>query len=104
MKKALDIINKHISDETFSVDVFADEIAMSRFQLRRKLLALVGESPSDLIRRIRLTKAAKLIEQNFGNISEIAAEVGFNNPANFAHSFKVHFGVPPSEYLNSKKE
>ena len=103
LKKALDIINKHISDETFSVDVFADEIAMSRFQLRRKLLALVGESPSDLIRRIRLTKAAKLIEQNFGNISEIAAEVGFNNPANFAHSFKVHFGVSPSEYLNSKK-
>jgi signal transduction histidine kinase/ligand-binding sensor domain-containing protein/DNA-binding response OmpR family regulator len=103
LKKALDIINKHISDETFSVDVFADEIAMSRFQLRRKLLALVGESPSDLIRRIRLTKAAILLEQNFGNISEIAAEVGFNNPANFAHSFKVHFGVSPSEYLNSKK-
>ena len=103
LKKALDIINNHISDETFSVDVFANEIAMSRFQLRRKLIALVGESPSDLIRRIRLTRAAKLLEQNFGNISEIAAEVGFNNPANFAHSFKVHFGVSPSEYLNSKK-
>ncbi len=103
LKKAIDIINKQISDETFSVDAFADEIAMSRFQLRRKLVALVGESPSDLIRRIRLTKAAKLLEQNFGNISEIAAEVGFNNPANFAHNFKTHFGVSPSEYLNSKK-
>ena len=103
LKKASDIINEHISDETFGVDAFADKIAMSRFQLRRKLLALVGASPSDLIRIIRLTKAAKLIEQNFGNISEIAAEVGFNNPANFAHGFKVHFGVSPSEYLNSKK-
>ena len=76
---------------------------MSRSQLRRKLVALVGESPGDLIRSIRLRKAAKLIEQNFGNISEIAAEVGFNNPANFAHSFKTYFGVSPSEYLNSKK-
>jgi AraC-like DNA-binding protein len=76
---------------------------MSRFQLRRKLVALIGEAPSDLIRRIRLTKAAKLIEKNFGNISEIAAEVGFNNPANFAHSFKIHFGISPSDYLNTKK-
>jgi signal transduction histidine kinase/ligand-binding sensor domain-containing protein/AraC-like DNA-binding protein len=103
LKKALDIINKHISDETFSVDVFADEIAMSRSQLGRKLVALVGESPGDLIRRIRLTKAAKLIEEDFGNISEIAAEVGFNNPSNFARSFRTQFGVPPSDYLGSKK-
>jgi YesN/AraC family two-component response regulator len=103
LNKALDIINKHISDETFSVDLFAEEIAMSRSQLRRKLVALIGKSPGDLIRSIRLTKAAKLLEQHFGNISEIAAEVGFNNPANFAHSFKSYFGVSPSEYLNSKK-
>jgi AraC-like DNA-binding protein len=103
LKKALDIIDKHISDENFSVDVFAEEIAMSRSQLRRKLVALVGESPGDLIRCIRLRKAAKLIEQNFGNISEIAAEVGFNNPANFARGFKTEFGVSPTEYLNSKK-
>jgi DNA-binding response OmpR family regulator len=103
LKKALDLIKNHISDDSFSVDVFAEEISMSRYQLRRKLVALVGEAPSDLIRRIRLTKAAKLIEENFGNISEIAAEVGFNNPANFAHSFKTQFGVSPSDYLNSKK-
>jgi signal transduction histidine kinase/ligand-binding sensor domain-containing protein/AraC-like DNA-binding protein len=103
LKKALDVINKHISDETFSVDLFSEEIAMSRSQLRRKLVALVGKAPGDLIRTIRLTKAAKLLQQNFGNISEIAAEVGFNNPANFAHSFKTYFGVSPSEYLNSEK-
>ena len=103
LKKAFDIIDKHISDETFSVDLFVEEIAMSRSQLRRKLVALIGKSPGDLIRTIRLTKAAKLLEQNFGNISEIAAEVGFNNPANFSYSFKTHFGVSPSEYLNSKK-
>ncbi|OGU63691.1 MAG: hypothetical protein A2W30_05595 [Ignavibacteria bacterium RBG_16_36_9] len=103
LKKAINIINKHISDDSFAVDTFAEEIAMSRSQLRRKLVALVGEAPSDLIRSIRLRKAAKLIEQNFGNISEIAAEVGFNNPANFARSFKTQFGVSPSDYLNSKK-
>ena len=76
---------------------------MSRSQLRRKLEAVAGEAPSDLIRKMRMTKASKLIEQKFGNISEIAAEVGYNNPANFARSFKTHFGVSPSEYPNNKR-
>jgi signal transduction histidine kinase/ligand-binding sensor domain-containing protein/DNA-binding response OmpR family regulator len=98
IKKALDIIYKHISDSTFSVDVFTDEIAMSKAQLTRKLNAMVGESPGDLIRKIRMIKAAKLIKEKFGNISEIAVEVGYNNPSNFAQVFKKHFGVSPSEY------
>jgi AraC-like DNA-binding protein len=45
-----------------------------------------------------LTKAAKLIDEKFGNISEIAWEVGFSNPANFAKSFRHQFGILPSEY------
>jgi signal transduction histidine kinase/ligand-binding sensor domain-containing protein/DNA-binding response OmpR family regulator len=98
LEKINSIINDHISDGGFSVDAFADETGMSRSQLHRKLVSLIGESPGDLIRRIRLAKAAKLIEQNFGNISEIALEVGFNNPANFAQSFKKQFGVSPTEY------
>lgn len=98
LEKAISIINNHISDSGFSVDLFADEVGMSRSQLHRKLISLIGESPGDLIRRIRLTKASKLIDQSFGNISEIALEVGFNNPANFAQSFKKHFGVSPTEY------
>jgi len=98
LSRAIEIIHSHISDTTFSVDIFSDEIGMSRSQLLRKLTALVGESPSDLIRRIRLSKAAKLIEEKFGNISEIAIEVGFSNPANFSRSFGRQFGVSPSEY------
>lgn len=103
LQNAVDIINKNISDEDFNVQMFADSMAMSRSQLHRKLIALIDESPGDLIRRIRLTKAAKLIEQNFGNISEIALEVGYNNPANFTRSFTSHFGVSPSQYQNNKK-
>ncbi|MCW8814297.1 MAG: ATP-binding protein, partial [Chlorobium sp.] len=98
LKKAIKIIHEHISDTSFSVDIFADEIAMSRSQLHRKLVALMGEAPSDLIRRVRLSRAAKLIENKFGNISEIALEVGFANPANFANSFRRQFNVSPSEY------
>ena len=98
LKKILEIINGHISDSGFSTDKLADEIGLSRSQLHRKLVSLIGESPGDLTRRIRLSKAAKLIEEKFGNISEIALEVGFSNPANFAQSFRHQFGVSPSEY------
>jgi signal transduction histidine kinase/ligand-binding sensor domain-containing protein/DNA-binding response OmpR family regulator len=103
LNKLTEIISKHISDTSFNVDMFSDEIGMSRSQLHRKLVALVGEPPSDLIRRIRLSKAAGLIIKKFGNISEIALEVGFNNPANFANSFRKQFGVSPSEYENRIK-
>jgi len=98
ISKAIEIINEHISNENFDVNTFAKEIGLSRVQLHRKLVALIGHSSSDLIRIIRLTKATKLIQNNFGNISEVALEVGFNNPANFAKAFRAHFGVSPSEY------
>ena len=71
---------------------------MSRRNLERKLTSLTGESPAEIIKRIRLTRASKLILQKSGNISEIALEVGFSNPANFAQSFRHQFGVSPSEY------
>ena len=96
--KAIEIINNHISDENFDVNTFAKEIGLSRVQLHRKLVALIGHSPGDVIRLVRLTKAAKLIQSKFGNISEIALEVGFNNPANFAKAFRIQFGTSPSEY------
>ena len=103
LTKALEIIQKHISDEHFNVDVFANEIALSRVQLHRKLVALIGHPPGDFIRIVRLTKAAKLVKSNFGNISEIALEVGFSNPANFAKAFRTQFGVSPTKFKNNSE-
>jgi DNA-binding response OmpR family regulator len=102
LQKALSVINIHISDTSFGVEMFADNMAVSRSLLLKKIDALLGESPNELIRRIRLNKAARLIEKDHGNISEIALEVGFNNPSYFAEAFKKQFGVAPSQYHQSK--
>ena len=67
----------------------------------RKIIALTGESPSDIIKRVRVTRASKLLKQKFGNISEIALEVGFSNPAYFSKCFREQFGLTPSEYENN---
>jgi len=98
LQKVLDNINQRISDSSLSVESLVENLALSRSVLQRKILSLVGETPGELIRRIRLKKAASLIEQNFGNISEIALEVGFNNPAYFSEAFKKQFGLSPSQY------
>ncbi len=98
LKDAITIINEHISDLGFGVQTFAAELAVSRSVLHRKLDSLIGESPSDLIRRLRLNKAAALIEQNWGNMAEISLEVGFTNPSYFAKRFQKQFGFPPSRY------
>ena len=98
LKKILDIINKHISDSNFSVELLAEEISLSRSVLQRKINSLVGESPGELIRRLRLNKAAELIKHGYGNLSEIALEVGYNNPSHFSEAFKRQFGTTPSRF------
>lgn len=102
LQEAIKVINEHISDISFSVEMFAAELAVSRSVLHRKLDSLVGESPSELIRRLRLNKAAKLIEQKWGNMAEISLEVGFANPSYFAKRFQKQFGFPPSQYHQKK--
>ena len=98
LQKVFEIINQHISDASLSVELLTEDLALSRSVLQRKILSLVGETPGELIRRIRLKKAASLIEQKFGNLSEISLEVGFNNPAYFSEAFKKLFGMSPSQY------
>lgn len=100
LKKTVAIITEHISDTSFGVEMLAENMAVSRSLLLKKIEALIGEPPSELIKRIKLNKAAKLIEKNFGNISEVALEVGFNNPSYFAECFRKQFGFSPSQYHN----
>jgi len=101
LQNVIRIINNHISDTAFGVEMLADEVSMSRRNLDRKLVAVTGDAPGDLIRRIRLMYAAELITRNFGNISEIALEAGFSSPAYFSKCFREQFGLAPSEYIHN---
>ncbi len=96
--RAFEMITHHIADTSFNVEAFSENLAISRSVLYKKIISLTGESPVELIRRIRLEKAKELIQKKFGNLSEIALEVGFSNPAYFSDCFKKQFGVPPSQY------
>jgi DNA-binding response OmpR family regulator/two-component sensor histidine kinase len=102
LQRVIEIIKANISNTEFNVEMLTEQIAVSRSLLNKKVVSLTGEPPKDLIKRIRLTKAVELIEKKFGNLSEIALEVGFDNPAYFSECFKKQFGVPPSKYQSSE--
>ena len=96
INKVLEVIEKHISEESFSIEELGNEIGMSRTQFYRKLKAITGIPASIYLRTVRLTEAKKMIEEKRGNISEIAFSVGFSSPSYFAKCFKDEFGYSPS--------
>ncbi len=98
LQKAIEYILENISDPTINVELLGEEMSLSRRQLQRKIMGITGNSPNKFIRSIRLNRAAELILNKTGNVTEIAYEVGFNNLSWFAKSFKEQFGVLPSEY------
>ncbi|WP_243751570.1 two-component regulator propeller domain-containing protein [Niastella caeni] len=98
IRQSIETVEQHISEPEFSVEDLSRALHMSRVALYKKLLALTGKSPLDFIKTIRLKRAVQLLEKSQYTISEIAYEVGFNNPKYFARTFKKEFGVLPSEY------
>ena len=103
IQKTLSVINENLSNSAFGIEQLAEKLAVSRALLFKKLNHLAGESPGEIIKRLRLNKAAILIGKNSGNISEIALEVGFNNPSYFSECFKKQFGILPSQYHQNKQ-
>lgn len=92
------VIEENIDNERFGVEDMEKEIGMSRSQIHRKLKALTGQPLTTFIRNYRLHRAADLLKQDAGNITEIAFQVGFNSQTYFSSSFQELFGCSPSEY------
>ena len=103
MCKALETIERHYAEHDFSAEAFQKEMAMSRMQLHRKLKALTDLSATEFIRSIRLKKAHQLIEKDYGNINEIAYEVGFSDPSYFSKCFRSYYGYSPSQLTLRRK-
>jgi DNA-binding response OmpR family regulator len=101
LQKALQIVEKNIEETDFSAEQFASEISVSRAHIHRKLKAITGQSATEFIRAIRLKRAAQLLSQNSGSVSEIAYQSGFNNLSYFTKCFKEAYGTLPSAYFGS---
>lgn len=101
LKQAIRIVEENMADPLFGVEKMAKEMGMSRTNMNRKLKAITGFPPSELIRSIRLRNAANLLLNQVDSISQISIRVGFEDHSYFSKSFKKQFGVSPSEYVQS---
>jgi len=106
LDKALQVVKDNYTNPEFDVAEFIDEMGISRSLLHKKLTNLTGQSASRFVRTYRLNTARELIirnrETHLMNISEIAYQVGFNDPKYFTRCFTKQFGIQPSTLLEEK--
>ncbi|MDE6347951.1 MAG: response regulator, partial [Bacteroides sp.] len=99
VKQVIQIIEAHISDENFSVRMLADQLNMSQPTLYRKIKQCSELAAIDMIRSVRMSKAASLIMENKYSIQEIAEMVGYSDTRTLRKHFIEQFGVAPSKYM-----
>lgn len=87
----------HIGDANLRMDDLGSELSLSKVQMYRKVKALTGKTPAEVLREMRMQKAYSLLKQTDKTISEVAAEVGFAIPGYFSACFKKQFGINPTE-------
>jgi signal transduction histidine kinase/ligand-binding sensor domain-containing protein/DNA-binding response OmpR family regulator len=96
-------LQAQISNPSLSVESLSHELGLSRVHLNRRLKSLTNESPGSYIRNFRLNQAALLLTEKKMSIAEVAYAVGFSSHAYFSNIFKEHFGMSPSEYVETNK-
>lgn len=101
IQKAVDIINENISNPDFGVNELVSGMYVSRSLLHKKFVSLTNLAPVDFITTMRLKTAIKVMGSSNFSISEIASQVGYNDPNYFARIFKKHFGKNPKAYMDA---
>jgi DNA-binding response OmpR family regulator len=91
-------IGAHLADADFGVAELAREVFQDRSHLFRRIRYLLGETPSDLIRRLRIEHAARLLNEGAGTVAEVACAAGFNSLSHFRHCFQQVHGVTPAAF------
>lgn len=101
--KAVKFVVANIKRTDLSVEELSSHLGMSRVHLYKKLKAITGKTPIEFIRILRLKRGAQMLRESQLNISEIAYQLGFNNPKYFSKYFKEEYGIMPSDYQKQEE-
>jgi signal transduction histidine kinase/ligand-binding sensor domain-containing protein/DNA-binding response OmpR family regulator len=102
LSKATQLVIEHLDEADFDVEHLEQAMDMSKMQLYRKLKMLTSLAGNEFIRSIRLQQARILLEKGSLNVSEVAYQVGFNDPAYFTRAFKKQYGYSPKTFISKK--
>lgn len=94
------LIKDNLANPELNVQFLADQLGMSRSSLFNKVKTLLAVTPNELIQAIRLSTAARLLQERKYRISEVSDMTGFSSSSYFAKCFQKQYGMKPAEYVN----
>ncbi len=97
MERLKEVFGQHLSDSDIKVDDLGAEIGLGRVQLYRKLKAITGLAPVEMLKQMRLEKAHELLTHSDQTVATIAYDTGFSSPSYFSRCFRDRYGVSPSD-------
>ncbi len=104
IQKLKTLVQSNLNNPDLNIERLCKEVGIGQSQLYRKLKAIANETPNSFIRNIRLRKAKELLKTSDLNISEIAYDVGFNDPNYFSRSFHKLFSKAPSDFRDRQHQ
>ncbi len=103
LEQAMRVVEQHLDDPEFSVQVLAREVAMSQSVFYRRVKSITGQTAVEFIRDVRMKRAAQLLAQTQLRVSEIAFQVGVEDAKYFRKTFQKIYGMAPSEYAKQHR-
>lgn len=99
--KAIAAVKANMDNESYTVDMMADALCMSRVNLYRRMMTVCGQTPSDFIKTLRMEQAYHLLSTTDLPVNIVAGKCGFTSSSYFAKCFKARFGVLPTAMRSS---
>lgn len=103
LSSVIQIIEDNIQESELSVSTLCRELNIGRTILAEKIKGITGMTPREFIESIKMKHAAQLLKGGNMRVSEIAYELGFNDPKYFTLRFRKQFGKSPSEYAKDNE-
>ena len=97
MTKMLEVVRENMANADFGKEDFATAMNVSPSLLYKKIKSLTDQSPTDLIKMVRLDHALELLQSHKHNVTEVSELCGFSSIGYFSTVFKKHFGKSPNE-------
>lgn len=98
------VVKMQMKNPQLSIDGLAEQMHIRRTSFYAKVKGVTGYSPAEYIRIQRMKEAARMLAESDLNVSEVAFQVGINDPFYFSRCFKGQFGVPPSAWKKGERK
>ena len=102
LDEAVEIIEREFAQD-LDLDHLARQVATSRRQLQRVFNEIGGTSFRTYLARVRMRKAAEMLQANTAPVRDVAQRVGYRQPAQFAKAFRRHHGLAPSAFRDTRR-